>query len=163
MASSVAAAAAGRAFRVLGVQQVAIGGSDKGALRTLWCGLLGLPTLSSFTSAAENVDEDVCVAGRGVWAVEVDLMAPLVAGGTPNVASPALNHVGLWVDNLPAAVASLQGAGLRFAGGVRKGAAGYDIAFIHPKSAGGVLIELVQAPPAVVAAYDKEAAPPALK
>jgi lactoylglutathione lyase len=45
--------------------------------------------------------------------------------------------------------------GVRFApGGIRKGAAGFDITFLHPKAneqfpiAGeGVLIELVQAPP----------------
>lgn len=50
--------------------------------------------------------------------------------------------------------------GVRFTpGGIRKGAAGYDVCFIHPKgnaekplSACGVLVELVQAPPEVVAA-----------
>ena len=49
---------------------------------------------------------------------------------------------------------------MRFApGGIRKGAAGYDVCFIHPKGneaspigGEGVLIELVQAPPDVVAA-----------
>ena len=51
---------------------------------------------------------------------------------------------------------------MRFApGGVRKGAAGHDVCFIHPKGndeapvgGGGVLIELVQAPPGVIAAHD---------
>ena len=50
--------------------------------------------------------------------------------------------------------------GVRFApGGIRKGAAGHDVAFIHPKGndefpviGGGVLIELVQAPPDVIRA-----------
>lgn len=36
------------------------------------------------------------------------------------------------------------------AGGIRKGAAGHDVAFIHPKSACGVLVELVQAPEAII-------------
>ena len=52
---------------------------------------------------------------------------------------------------------------MRFApGGIRAGAAGHDICFLHPKAndefpiAGeGVLIELVQAPPEVVAALRK--------
>ena len=50
-------------------------------------------------------------------------------------------------------------------GGIRKGAAGYDICFLHPKAneefpiAGeGVLIELVQAPPEVVKAFSALAA-----
>jgi len=71
--------------------------------------------------------------------------------------------VGLWIDNLPAAVDWLTGQGVRFApGGIRKGAAGHDICFLHPKSneafpiAGeGVLIELVQAPPEVIAALNR--------
>ena len=70
------------------------------------------------------------------------------------VQSPPLNHVGLWIDDLEAAVAWLQTRGVRIApGGIRKGASGFDICFIHPKAddefpiAGeGVLIELVQAP-----------------
>ena len=76
---------------------------------------------------------------------------------------PALNHVGLWVDDLRAAVAWLTKQGMRFApGGIRKGAAGFDVCFIHPKgdtgaplSGEGVLIELVQAPPEVIAAMEK--------
>jgi len=75
------------------------------------------------------------------------------------VHEPALNHIGLWVDDLPAAVAWLGTRGVRFApGGIRRGAAGHDICFIHPKgdaqlplSGEGVLIELVQAPPDVIA------------
>ena len=60
---------------------------------------------------------------------------------------PALNHIGLWVDDLDNAFVKLQDKGIRFApGGIRKGAAGHNVAFIHPKSAEGVLVELVQAP-----------------
>jgi lactoylglutathione lyase len=78
-----------------------------------------------------------------------------------------LNHVGLWVDNLPAAVAWMTAQGMRFApGGIRKGAAGHDICFIHPKGneefplcGEGVLIELVQAPPDVVAACAPQPSP----
>jgi lactoylglutathione lyase len=43
----------------------------------------------------------------------------------------------------------LEAQGVRFTpGGIRKGAAGHDVCFIHPKNGGleGVLIELVQAP-----------------
>jgi lactoylglutathione lyase len=69
--------------------------------------------------------------------------------------------VGLWVDDLAAAVAWLTAQGVRFApGGVRRGASGHDVAFIHPKANAdapiggeGVLIELVQAPADVVAAF----------
>lgn len=147
-------------FRILGIQQIAIGGADKQRLRALWVDMLGLAVKSTFVSERENVDEDICAIGQGPYAVEVDLMQPLHADKKPAVHTTPLNHVGLWVDKLPEAVAWMTAQGVRFTpGGIRKGAAGHDICFIHPKAneefplAGeGVLIELVQAPPEVVAA-----------
>ncbi|KQV92450.1 MULTISPECIES: VOC family protein [unclassified Roseateles] len=149
-----------RPFQVLGLQQIAIGGLDKDKLRRLWVDLLGVPVTGNFKSERENVDEDICTLGQGVHAVEVDLMQPLDPEKKPAVHATPLNHIGLWVDDLPAAVAAMTAQGVRFApGGIRKGAAGYDICFIHPKSndefpigGEGVLIELVQAPPEVIAA-----------
>lgn len=150
-----------RPFKVLGIQQIAIGGPDKSRLRHLWVDMLGLEVTGNFVSERENVDEDICALGSGVFKVEVDLMQPLDPERKPAVHTTPLNHVGLWIDDLPAAVDWLQGQGVRFApGGIRKGAAGFDICFLHPKAnqefpvAGeGVLIELVQAPAEVVRAF----------
>jgi len=147
-------------FRVLGIQQVAIGGPSKARLPSLWVDLLGLQVKSSFVSERENVDEDICALGSGPLAVEVDLMQPLDPEKKPAVHTTPLNHIGLWVDDLPKAVEWLGRQGVRFApGGIRKGAAGHDITFIHPKASDefpfggeGVLIELVQAPEEVVRA-----------
>ena len=149
-----------RPFKVLGIQQIAIGGPDKKRLQKLWVDMLGLEVTGSFQSERENVDEDICSIGKGAYKVEVDLMQPMDPDKKPAVHTTPLNHVGLWIDDLPAAVQWLTAQGVRFAaGGIRKGAAGYDICFLHPKSneqfpiAGeGVLIELVQAPPEVVQA-----------
>jgi len=155
-----------RPFKVLGVQQIAIGGPSKQALRTLWIDTLGLVQTGTFRSEGENVDEDIAVAGSGPLKVEVDLMQPLDPEKRPKVHEPPLNHIGLWIDDLRAAVDWLTEAGVRFApGGVRKGAAGYDVCFIHPKGneaaplgGEGVLIELVQAPAEVIAAFKQVAA-----
>ncbi|HVN43560.1 MAG TPA: VOC family protein [Steroidobacteraceae bacterium] len=147
-------------FRILGIQQVAIGGPSKERLRALWVDLFGLTVTGTFRSERENVDEDICALGSGPTKVEVDLMEPLDPAGKPAVHATPLNHIGLWVDDLPVAVEWLAQHGLRFApGGIRRGAAGYDICFVHPKGndefpigGEGVLIELVQAPPEVVSA-----------
>ena len=149
-----------RPFRVLGIQQVAIGGPSKERLRALWVDLFGLEVTGTFRSERENVDEDICSLGSGPSRVEVDLMQPLDPDGRPAVHTTPLNHIGLWVDDLPAAVEWLTARGLRFApGGIRRGAAGHDICFVHPRAneqfpfgGEGVLIELVQAPPDVIAA-----------
>lgn len=150
-----------RPFKVLGLQQIALGGLDKQRLGRLWVDTLGLERTGEFRSATENVDEDILALGTGPLKVEVDLMQPLDAERKPAVHQPALNHVGLWIDDLEAAVTWLQSRGVRFTpGGIRKGAAGFDVCFIHPKGnddfpmgGEGVLIELVQAPPEVIAAF----------
>ncbi len=152
-----------RPFKVLGIQQIAIGGPSKDRLRTLWVDMFGLEVTGTFVSARENVDEDICAMGSGPFKVEVDLMQPLDAEKKPAVHATPLNHIGLWIDDLPRAVEWLSARGVRFApGGIRKGAAGYDITFLHPKGSDefpvggeGVLIELVQAPPEVIQAFAK--------
>lgn len=143
-----------RPFTILGVQQIAVGATDKHALRKLWVDLLGAMPQGHFSSATENVDEDICVLGQGERAVEIDLMQPYDITKKPAVHTPNLNHIGLWVDDLKQAVKWLTEQGVRMApGGIRKGAAGHDVCFIHPKandvfpySGEGVLIELVQIP-----------------
>lgn len=155
-----------RPFRVLGIQQIALGGPDKSKLRRLWVELFGLEQTTSFKSERENVDEDVLVVGRGPFAVELDLMQPIDPDKKPKVHEPALNHFGVWIDDLPAAVTWLTQQGLRFApGGIRKGASGHDVCFVHPRgdeahplSGEGVLLELVQAPAELVRAFDALAA-----
>ena len=155
-----------RPFKVLGIQQIAIGAPRKERLRTLWVDMLGLEVTGHFVSERENVDEDICTLGIGPFKVEVDLMQPLDLEKKPAVHTTPLNHVGLWIDDLPKAVQWLSAQGVRFApGGIRQGAAGFDICFLHPKaseefpiSGEGVLIELVQAPAEVVRAFKAMAA-----
>ncbi len=152
-----------RPFKVLGIQQIAIGGPSKQRLQKLWVDMLGLEITGTFKSERENVDEDICAIGQGPFKVEVDLMQPMDVDKKPAVHATPLNHVGLWIDDLPVAVEWLTAQGVRFApGGIRRGAAGFDITFLHPKgndefpiSGEGVLIELVQAPPEVVEAFAK--------
>ena len=150
-----------RPFNVLGLQQIAVGGLDKNALRKFWIDTMGLTPTGTYRSEKENVDEDIAVAGVGPFKIEVDLMQPIDADKRPKVHDPALNHVGLWVDDLAAAHTWLGEQGVRFTpGGSRKGAAGFDVCFIHPKGndespigAEGVLVELVQAPDDVIEAF----------
>jgi lactoylglutathione lyase len=88
-------------------------------------------------------------------------MMPIDANKSPKVHDPKLNHIGLWIDDLQACVKWLTEQGVRFTpGGIRKGAGGFDVCFIHPKGneefplcSEGVLVELVQAPEDVIKAF----------
>lgn len=152
-----------RPFKVLGIQQIAVGALDKNHLRNLWVDIFGLKLVGDYQSAIDNVDEYITEVGSGPLKVEIDLMQPLDPDKKPTVQNPPLNHVGLWIDDLAAAVAWLQTRGVRFTpGGIRKGASGYDICFVHPKGdeaspigGQGVLIELVQAPRDVRDAFER--------
>ena len=149
-----------RPFTILGIQQIALAAQDKKQFHPLWLELFGLSIVNHFVSTKENVDEDICTIGQGPLKVEIDLMQSLDANKKPMLHTVPLNHIGLWVDDLASAVTWLSTRGVHFApGGIRKGAAGYDICFIHPKghanfpiSGEGVLIELVQAPEEVITA-----------
>ncbi|NJK86686.1 MAG: VOC family protein [Bacteroidales bacterium] len=149
-----------RPFKVLGIQQIAIGNEDKGKLHNFWVEVMGLSKVGDFKSEKENVDEDILKLGSGPYAVEIDIMQPLDLNKKPAVHEPKLNHIGLWIDDLPKAVEWLTAKGVRFTpGGIRKGASGHDVCFIHPKGndefpicSEGVLVELVQAPAEVIKA-----------
>ena len=151
-----------RPFKVLGVEQIAIGGLDLNALRTLWIDTLGLTPAGIFHNDAENVDGEIAFAGSGPFRVSINLLKPIDPERSPRAHTPPLNHIGLWVDDLPAAVEWLSAQGIGFTPrGIRKGAAGCDIGFIHPNAGGlGVLIELVQAPAELIELDRRTAAEP---
>lgn len=150
-----------RPFRILGVHHIAIGNADLGRLRHLWGDVLGLSLGETFTLASENVTGSIARLEAGPYTVEVDLLQPLDSEKKPAPHAPPLNHIAFWVDHLAEAVEWLTAQGVRFTpGGIRKGAEGREMAFIHPKASEefplggeGVMIELVQAPPTVIAAF----------
>ncbi len=151
-----------RPFKVLGIQQIAIGGEDKAKLTKFWIDIMGLKKIGTFQSEKENVDEDILTMGKGIHSVEVDIMQAIDIEKKPRVHEPKLNHIGLWIDDLREAVKWLSEQGVRFTpGGIRKGASGHDVCFIHPKAndefplcSEGVLVELVQAPQEIVEALN---------
>jgi hypothetical protein len=77
-----------RPFRVLGIQQIAIGGPSKERLKKLWVDMFGLAVTGNFVSERENVDEDITAMGSGPFKVEVDLMQPL----DPEKSRPCTNR-----------------------------------------------------------------------
>ena len=108
--------------------------ASKQRLRALWVDKLGLELTGNFVSERENVDEDICAMGTGANRVEVDLMQPLDPDASPRCSTTPLNHIGLWIDDLPAPSSGSTRTGVRFApGGIRKGAAGHDITFRAPE------------------------------
>lgn len=76
-----------RPFRVLGIQQVAIGSEDRSALSRLWHDIFGLSPTSTHRLDNENVEEEILQLGPSPYAVEVDLMTPIDQEKSPQVPS----------------------------------------------------------------------------
>src|ERR1041385_1943460 len=117
-----------RPFRILGGQLIAVAALDKAELAHFWIDVMGLAREGNYRSEKENVDEDIARIGHGALSVEIDLMQPIDPEKSPKVHVPQLNHIGLWVDDLPRAVDWLTKKGVRFPpGGTRRGASGHDV------------------------------------
>ena len=94
---------------------MALGGLNKGDLQKFWIDTLGMSKINSFKSERENVDEDVLECGKGLLGkIEVDIMTPLDPEKSPKVHIPPLNHIGLWVDDLPKCVEHLESKSLNY-------------------------------------------------
>jgi methylmalonyl-CoA epimerase len=100
------------------------------------------------TGIEEVPEEKVRVAILGEGAGRIELLEAV--GPDSPVArfvvrrGEGIHHLCFLVDSLEEACRRLEGAGLRLAGGIRGGSEGSRIAFLHPRDAGGILIELRQ-------------------
>jgi methylmalonyl-CoA/ethylmalonyl-CoA epimerase len=90
-------------------------------------------------------------------APRIELLAPAPAGAGPitrflDKQGEGLHHLAFRTPDLPAELDRLRGEGYEaieaetVQGAIRPGAGGTRVAFLHPRAAGGVLIELVQHP-----------------
>ncbi len=114
----------------------------------LYRDVLGLPS----EGVEEIPDQKVRVACFQLGEVRIELLEP-TAEDSPiakflDKKGPGPHHVAYRVDDLPAALAALKSAGIGLIDETpRRGAGGMLIAFAHPKSTGGVLMEFCQVDP----------------
>ncbi len=116
------------------------------ALETYTAGL-GLPLGHRETVAEQGVEAVLLDVGGS----HVELLRPLGAetpvGRFLARRGPGLHHVAYGVDDVEAELGRLRAAGLRLLDEhPRRGIRGSLVAFLHPRSTGGVLTEIVQPP-----------------
>jgi methylmalonyl-CoA/ethylmalonyl-CoA epimerase len=108
---------------------------------------LGMPLQHRETVEEQGVEAVLL----GVGESHVELLRPLgpdtAVGKFLARSGPGLHHVAYGTDDIESALESARGAGLRLIDErPRTGIRGSRVAFLHPKSTGGVLTELVEAP-----------------
>ena len=135
------------AFKILGVDHIGVAVNDLDETQNFWTAI-GLPCTGQETVAEQKVTTTFNPTPNGS---EIELLAatepdsPIAKFIEKNGGRGGIQHIALRVDDLPAAIAELEEKGIRMIDTKpRKGAGGADIAFVHPKSTFGVLLELCQ-------------------
>jgi methylmalonyl-CoA/ethylmalonyl-CoA epimerase len=96
-----------------------------------------------------NEEQGFQVAAFAVGDAHIELLSPTrpdsVIAGFLEKHKPGLHHIALEVDNLDERLAQLRAAGVRLVNETpRRGTGGSRIAFVHPKSLLGTMLELVE-------------------
>jgi methylmalonyl-CoA/ethylmalonyl-CoA epimerase len=138
---------AGHAFGVTAIDHVGIAVADLDAAIAFYEKAYGMRCAHVEVNEEQGVREAMMeVGGSGSY---VQLLAPLspdtTIGKFLDKNGPGIQQMAYRVDDLDAVSAHLRSEGLRLLyDEPRKGTAGSRVNFIHPKSAGGVLVELVE-------------------
>ena len=132
-------------FKILGIEHVGIAVDDLNGISDVFGDLLGLKLSSREKIDDQQVITDIYETGSG----KLEFLK--ATGPDSPIAKfidkkgKGMHHIALLVDNLQAALDYLKGQGTQLIDtSPRIGAEGFQIAFLHPKSTGGVLIELCE-------------------
>jgi len=132
-------------MKILGIEHIgiAVNSIDKDA--PFWKHILNLPHRGTEAVENQGVTTDIYDAGRG----KVELLEAM-GSGTPlgkflENRGAGIHHVCFEVDNITTAIKELKGLNIQVLSNEPTiGAEGYKVVFIHPKSTGGVLVELAE-------------------
>ena len=132
-------------FKIVGIEHVGIAANDLNGISDIFGDLLGLKLRSREKIDDQQVITDIYETGSGKleFLKATDKNSPIAQfiekKGT------GMHHIALKVDNLQATLDYLKGQGIQLIDTLPHiGAEGFKIAFLHPKSTGGVLIELCE-------------------
>jgi methylmalonyl-CoA/ethylmalonyl-CoA epimerase len=131
------------------IDHVGVAVPDLDAGMTFYRDMLGMRVVHEETNEEQGVREAMVAAGDGE--TQVQLLAPLNDSSTIakflDRSGPGLQQLAYRVTDVEAVSAVLRERGLRLLyDAPRRGTAGSRVNFVHPKDAGGVLVELVEPP-----------------
>ena len=132
-------------FKILGIEHVGIAVKDLNSISEIFGELLGLDLQRREKVDDQQVITDIYHAGKDklefLKATSPDSPIAKFLGKRPE----GMHHIALIVDNLQSALNYLNENDVQLIDkSSRIGAEGLQVAFIHPKSTGGVLVELCE-------------------
>jgi methylmalonyl-CoA/ethylmalonyl-CoA epimerase len=129
----------------MNIDHIGIATRELNGAVTVWGDVLGL----LLNSTEEVAEQGVRVAMLPIGAAHIELLEPLSpespVGKFLEKRGPGIHHIAIGVADIRATLAHLKEKGVRLVDETpRLGTGGCLVAFIHPSSANGVLLELVQ-------------------
>ena len=132
-------------FKILGIEHVGIAVKDLNIISDIFGDLLGLNLHRREKVDDQQVITDIYHAGKDKLEFLKAISPDSPIAKFLDKRAEGMHHVALIVDNIQSALDYLNEHDVQLIDNVpRKGAEGYKIAFIHPKSTGGVLVELCE-------------------
>lgn len=132
---------------ILRIDHVGLAVPDLDEAIAFYADTFGIVNVHSEVNEEQGVQEAMLAVGDGT--TRIQLLAPLSAESTIakflDRNGPGMQQLAYTVDDIEATSAELREKGLRLLyDAPRRGTAGSKVNFVHPKDAGGVLVELVE-------------------
>ena len=132
-------------MKILGIEHIgiAVNSIDKDA--PFWKHILNLPHRGTETVENQGVTTDIYDTGRGKVELLEAMGSDTPLGKFLEKRGAGMHHVCFEVDNITNAIKELKEFNIQvLSNEPTMGAEGYKVVFIHPKSTGGVLVELAE-------------------
>ena len=132
-------------MKIIGIEHIGIAVNDLDTTSSFWERALGLPHTHTEDVKSEGVRTKIFDTGKG----KIELLKS-INNNSPirkflEKRGSGIHHVCLQVDNINNAINELKDLNIQVLSEEPKvGAEGYKIFFVHPKSTGGVLVELAE-------------------
>ena len=132
-------------MKILGIEHLAIAVENIDDSAPFWSHILKIPHRKTEVVESEGVTTDIYDTGSG----KVELLESLGEDSPINnflkKRGPGIHHVCFEVENINSAIKELKENNISvLSEEAKRGAEGYKIVFIHPKSTGGILVELAE-------------------
>ena len=134
-----------RPFKILGIEHIGIATDSLEGIENIFSEILGIKHAGKEEVIDQKVITDIYDTGAGKLEFLKATTDDSPVAKFLDKKGKGMHHVALKVDNLSAALTYLENKGIELIDAApRIGAEGLSIAFLHPKSTGGVLIELCE-------------------
>lgn len=134
-------------MKIIGIEHIGIAVEDLNSSSSFWGDILRIVHTHTESVETESVNTKIYDTGKGKIELLDSLDETSPVRKFIQKRGPGIHHICLEVEDISIAIKELKESGIEVLSDFpRVGAEGYKIVFIHPKSTGGVLVELAEKP-----------------